>query len=333
METVFVSGATGFIGSRLSCDLVKKGYKVYALSFRGVSKNKEFNKYIGEGLIEIIVGDVSKIDVNSLPKDVKYIYHVAGKVAVWGKKEDFIETNVVGTRNMLEYAKMCDNLECFVYFSSVAVYGFCGYKNLEEGAEFAPMKNNYPVTKIMAEEMVRESNKNFVIVRPGNVYGEYDYTSSYDIYKRVKNGKMLICGKGQFQSCFVYVGNLTKSAIYLAENEKARNSDYNITDGNNYTLKEVLCLIAKEFNVPYKVRHFSAPISRLIACCIEFFYKLFRIKTAPLITKFTVEQNLHDYSFSMKKTLSTGFEFGYTTEEGIKNTVLWFNSLPENEQK
>lgn len=333
--TALVTGATGFIGSHLSCELVKKGYKVYALSRSGVAKNEEFLTYVKSGEIEVICGDVSTIDLKSLPQ-VNYIYHVAGKVAVWGNMRDFVQTNVIGTRKMLEYAKTCSKLKCFIYFSSVAVYGFNGYSKLREGAEFLPMNNNYPISKILAEEeVVKQSCENkfdYVIVRPGNVYGEYDYTSSYDIYKRVKNKSMLICDGGKYESCFVYVGNLVSASIHLAEQNTAHNTDYNLTDGNNYTLNQVLTMVANEFNVPAKFKNFPAWASRCIAAVVEGFYKLFRIKKAPLITKFTVEQNLHDYSFSMEKTYQTKFRCPYTTEEGIKRTVVWFNMLEKEEE-
>lgn len=334
--TALVTGATGFIGSHLSCELVKKGFKVYGLSRSGEAKNKEFLEYVKTGDIEIISADVSTIDIQTLPQ-VNYIYHVAGKVSVWGDMKEFAQINVLGTKNMLEYAKLCPQLKCFTYFSSVAVYGFNGYSNLREDAEFLPMDNNYPISKILAEEEVKknaqENKFDYVIVRPGNVYGEYDYTSSYDIYKRVKNQKMLLCGGGIYESCFVYVGNLVSATIHLSQTEQALNNDYNITDGNAYTLIQVLTLIAKEFKVKPKFKNFPAWMSRVIAGIVEGFYKLFRIKKAPLITKFTVEQNLHDYSFSMEKTYQTKFRCPFTTEEGIKRTVAWFNSLPENEKK
>ncbi len=332
----FVSGGTGFIGSRVCCDLVEKGYKVFVLARGGQSKNEKFNSYVASGDIEIIIGDIKNVDISTLP-EVDYIYHIAGKVAVWGDYSDFAQTNVCGTKLMLEYAKNNANLKCFIYFSSVAVYGFYGYQDLKEGAEFAPMQNPYPLSKVVAEKQVKdfaEKEKiNYIIVRPGNVYGEFDYTSSYDIYKRVKKQSMMICGGGKYKSCFVYVGNLSAAAIHLAENKDAHNTDYNLTDGNDLTLYEVLSLVAKEFNVKNKFISFPAWLSRVVAWCIEKFYKLFKIKKAPLITRFTVEQNLHDYSFSFEKTLNTGFSLPYTTEQGIQNTVKWFNSLPINEQK
>lgn len=333
--TALVSGATGFIGSHLCCELVKKGFKVYGLSLRGKAKNKEFLTYVEKGDIELFCSDISNLDISILPK-VDYIYHVAGKVAVWGSIKDFAKINIVGTQNLLEYAKTCPKLKCFTYFSSVAVYGFNGYSNLKENAEFLPMNNNYPISKIVAEEEVKKcANENkfdYVIVRPGNVYGEYDYTSSYDIYKRVKHKKMLLCGGGIYESCFVYVGNLVSATLHLSQTNTAHNTDYNLTDGNNYTLIKVLNLIANEFKVDAKFKNFPAWLSRIIARLVECHYRLFRIKKAPLITKFTVEQNLHNYSFSMDKTYKTKFRCPYSTEEGIKRTVAWFNEQEEEER-
>ncbi len=331
-ESAFVTGSTGFIGSHLACILVESGIKVFGLTRSGVSKNKKFMQYVASGDIELIKGDMEKIDELQLP-NVEYIYHVAGKVSVWGKMEEFLDTNCKGTEKLLSLAEKMPNLKCFTYFSSVAVYGFYGYSNIKENGAMRPMKNPYPLSKMLAESIVKEHcrkhNIDFVIIRPGNVYGEYDYTSSYDIYKRVKKEKMMMCGGGKYKSCFVYVGNLVKASQYLSENANCHNTDYNITDGNDMTLRQVLTLIAKNFGVKAKFKNVPATLSRMIAGVVEGSYKLFRIKKAPLITKFTVEQNLHDYSFDISKTLNTGFNIPFTTEEGISNTVKWFNEEAE----
>lgn len=96
-------------------------------------------KYVQEGKIVIFYGSVSDIDTNTIP-NVDYVYHIAGKVSAWGKLDEFRGINLGGTRNFLEYAKRC-NVKCFTYLSSVAVYGFYGYKQLEEDGEKRPFNN------------------------------------------------------------------------------------------------------------------------------------------------------------------------------------------------
>ena len=325
METALVTGANGFIGSHLACELVRRGFMVYGVHRSPKSKNEEYNKLVKEGKIVTCLGDVSSYDTSKLP-NADYIYHIAGKVSVWGEMDEFRKINLGGTKNFLMYAKRC-NAKCFTYLSSVAVYGFYGYKQLEEDGEKRPFKNLYSLSKLETENLVTkyasENNLPYVIIRPGNVYGEYDYTSSHEVYGRVKKEKMIISGGGKYESCWVYVRNLIEAIIVTSLNKEAHNTDYNVADGNT-SLIDYLTKVALAYNVRPKFTNFPVPVAKLTAFLVEGFYKLFHIKNAPLITRFTVYQNCADYSFSTKKIEAIGYKKVYSEEEGIKRTVEYY---------
>ena len=325
METALITGANGFIGSHLACELIRRGFIVYGVHRSPKSKNEEYNKFVKEGKILTFLGDVSDFDTSKLP-DANYVYHIAGKVSVWGKMEEFRKINLGGTQNFLKYAKRC-NAKCFTYLSSVAVYGFYGYKQIEEDGEKKPFKNLYSLSKLETENYVihcaTENNIPFVIIRPGNVYGEYDYTSSHEVYGRVKKEKMIISGGGKYESCWIYVKNLVEAIIVTSLSKNAQNTDYNVADSNT-TLKDYLTKVAMAYNVRPKFKNFPAPVAKLTAIIVESFYKTFHIKKAPLITRFTVYQNCADYSFSTKKIEAIGYKKVYSEDEGIKRTVEYF---------
>lgn len=333
MQSVLVTGANGFIGSHLAIELVRRGFFVYGLHRRNESKNPQYNKLVQDGKIKVIRADMANLNTNDLPQ-VDYIFHIAGKVSVWGKLKDFKQINCEGTKKLLEYAKKV-NVKCFTYLSSVAVYGFYGYKNITEEGEKKPFKNPYSISKLETENIVKDyaskNSLNYVIIRPGNVYGEYDYTSSNEIYTRVQKEKMMISAGGKYQSCFVYVGNLVKAILHTTLNQSANNTDYNVAD-NNDTLKEYLTDVANEFGVRPKFTNFAKPLAKFSACMVEFIYKIFFIKKAPLITRFSVYQNCEDYSFSIQKLQSVGYAPKFTKQQGIKNTVNWIKEL-NNETK
>ena len=292
------------------------------------SKNEEYNKFVKEGKIVLGLGDVSTFDTSNLP-DADYVYHIAGKVSVWGKLEEFRKINLGGTQNFLKYAKKC-NAKCFTYLSTVAVYGFYGYKQLEENGEKRPFKNPYSLSKLETENFVAkyatENNLPYVIIRPGNVYGEYDYTSSHEVYGLIKKEKMIISAGGKYESCWVYVKNLVEAIIYTSLNKEAQNTDYNVADGNT-KLKDYLTKVALAYNVRPKFQNFPAPLAKLTAILVEGFYKICHLKKAPVITRFTVCQNCADYSFSTKKLEATGYKKLYSEEEGIKRTVEYFKYI------
>ena len=328
-KTALITGANGFIGSHLSCELVRRGFKVIGIYRNEISKNPEFNKYIKEGKIVGYIEDFTTFDYSKIEDKIDYIFNIAGKVSAWGSVDSFMKVNYVGAKNLLDFAIKCKP-ECFCQFSSVAVYGFDGYVNLTEDAEKKPFNNGYSISKLETEKLVvstcKENNLDYVIIRPGNVYGEYDYTSSNEIYGRIKKEKMLISAGGKYKSCFVYVGNLVDAVLKTTLLKEAHNTDYNVTDGNNETLKEMFTCIAKHFNVRPKFKNVPAPLAKLFAITVERCYKMFRIKKAPLITKFSVWQNCADYSFSIEKLNKIGFYPSVSMDEGVQRTVDWFNS-------
>lgn len=334
-EIVLVTGGNGFIGSFVSNKLVDLGYQVYVICRRPNSNNPEFNKNLENGSIKVFQGNIDSFDYSNMPK-VDYIIHIAGLVSAYGKMEDFMKVNYLGTSRLLEFAKSIKSLKCFTYLSSTAVYGYNGYKGLKEDAEKKPFKNPYSISKLRTEKLVinycKENKIDYIIARPGNVFGEYDYTSSYQIYKLVKHEKMTICAGGKYLSCFVYAGNLADAIIHTTLNKKCHNSDYNITDGENETLKEYLTMVAKSFNVRPKFINFPAPIAKMVASTVEGFYKLFHIRKAPLITKFSIWQNCADYNFSIEKLCNTGYRKAVTFKDAIDRTTKWFN-LIENDKK
>ena len=325
MDAALITGANGFIGSHLACELVRRGFMVYGVHRSPKSKNEEYNKFVREGKIKTFLGDVSTFDTSKLPNS-DYVYHIAGKVSVWGEMDEFRKINLGGTQNFLKYAKRC-SAKCFTYLSSVAVYGFYGYKQLEEDGEKRPFKNPYSLSKLETEnyvsEYATENNIPYVIIRPGNVYGEYDYTSSNEVYDLIKKEKMIICDSGKSESCWVYVKNLVEAIIYTSLDKNAQNTDYNVADGNT-KLIDYLTKVALAYNVRPKFTNFPAPLAKLTAMMVEGFYKLFHIKKAPLITRFTVYQNCADYSFSTRKIEATGYKKVYSEDEGIRRTVEYF---------
>lgn len=334
-EKVFVTGANGFIGSHMVEALYKKNYDITGFSRNTYGKNEKFNDLVKNQEIKMVKGNVQDFDYNTLD-NFDYIIHIAGKVSAYGKLKEFLEINLNSTKKILE-SIVNKKPKCFVYFSSTAVYGYHGYVNLKEDAIKKPFKNPYSISKLQTEEYVQDfckkNNINYIIIRPGNVFGEYDYTSSHEIFTRVKKQKMVISAGGKYKSCFVYVKNLVEATITAMENPIAHNTDYNVTDGQNETLKEYLTMVANEFKVKPKFTNFPKFIAKPVAVIVEGFYYLFGIKKAPLITKFSVWQNCADYSFDISKIKSIGYSPNYTMSQGIKNTCKWINDLQEKENE
>lgn len=327
MSKALITGINGFVGAMLALDLINKGIEVDGVDMALLPRNLDLLKLIEAGNVKVYQGDLNTFDFDQLG-GYDYVFQIAGKVSPWGNVRDFDKINVEGTRRVIDFAKKV-NAKSFTYLSSVAVYGFYGYKDLKEEDEKKPFKNPYSLSKLNAENMVKDYcskiGLNFVIIRPGNVYGPYDYTSSHHIYNLVDKEKMPCIDKGRYLSCFVYVENLADAIASAGISESAWNEDYNITDGNGETLNEYLTVVANTMGVKADFMSVPSMLSKAVATIIELSYKLIRSKKAPLITRFSTYQNCCDYHFSINKARRI---FNYnpkvSMEEGIKRTVQWY---------
>ena len=168
MKTL-VTGATGFVGTAVLRQLLKKGHKVKVL-VRQSSILDNLNNLD----VEIVKGDLK--DRESLKrclKNCKYLFHVAADYRLWVPKPDEIyQNNVNGTENLMQEA-LNSKIEKIVYTSSVAVLG--KPTNGDIANEKTPVNENqmighYKKSKFLAEEKVKNLYKTrrlpVVIVNP-----------------------------------------------------------------------------------------------------------------------------------------------------------------------
>ncbi len=333
MEKALITGICGFVGAHLANLLVAEGFEVIGMDMSDKTRNAELAQNIERGKVTVHKGSLTDFDFSAIG-NIDYVFQIAGKVSAWGDLEDFNRINVDGTKRVIDYAKSA-GAKVVVYLSSTAVYGYYGYTNLKEEAPKRPMNNPYSLSKLAAEDMVKsycpQIGQNYVIIRPGNVYGEYDMTSSYDLYRLIEKEKMPVIDKGKYISCFVYVKNLVRGIYGAATTPDAYNEDYNLTDGYGETLREYLSHVAAALGKKAKFLSVPSPLSKLTARTVEGVYRLFRIKSMPLITMFSVLQNCSDYHFSIEKAKSRfGYSPAVSLEQGTKNTAAWYLTMPKD---
>ena len=166
---LFITGITGYIGSRLAEAAVAKGYKVHAL-VRQNRVNENSNA------ITYFTGDVTDYDsVLNAMRGCDYVMHAAAITRLWDKNSSQLyHINVGGTRNVLKAAKEL-GVKRLVFTSSCAVLGPSDQKPLaEEDPRYSAFENDYEVSKYCAEELVKEYSRSgvySVIVAPPRVYG------------------------------------------------------------------------------------------------------------------------------------------------------------------
>lgn len=183
-DRILVTGAAGFIGSRVVESLVDRGFRNVVCLVRpssDVSRLSKSSESRSLGMcIEILRGNLlSRADCEAASRDAKVIYHLA---AGTGEKSfpDAFMNSVVTTRNLLEASARHGCVKRFVLVSSMAVYTNRQTSTLLD--ESCPIEthpelsgNAYCFAKVKQEQIVGELSKRFaipyVVVRPGSVYG------------------------------------------------------------------------------------------------------------------------------------------------------------------
>jgi nucleoside-diphosphate-sugar epimerase len=263
-----VTGATGFIGSRLCRELNKKGWSIRALVLPG-----ENTSHIDDLVSEIRTGNI--IDPGTLAgigDGVDVVFHLAARVLDYGSRDQFYDPIYKGTQNMLEAC--AKSSKRFVFASSIAACGLGRHlKGIKESDPAQKSGIPYNDAKTEAEILVKSYQDKFpegcVIIRPANVIGPKSAWVDELGRQFLKTIVPLIDG-GQHSASLIFVDNLVDGVILAATKDKASGQTYQFRDDWDVTWKRYLTdlsgmLDKKPFgSVPYSVAWFMGSIAEKI---------------------------------------------------------------------
>lgn len=227
MKTVLVTGANGFIGSKLVKRLLSLQINALGVTSRD--------------------GDISNAGTWARFPRSQVVVHLAAKTSVpasWECAPQFVQTNCQGTAHALNY---CRQQGAKLIFISSYMYGDCGSQAIAETAQ-VDTKNPYALTKQFCEELCRIYRDNFAvdarILRPFNVYGP-GQGPEFLIPKIVNEATTL--GKIKIKDLeprrdFVYVDDVTQAIVDLI-NYGGPFSTFNIGTGRSHSVLDVINLI------------------------------------------------------------------------------------------
>ncbi|MCB9640955.1 MAG: NAD-dependent epimerase/dehydratase family protein [Myxococcales bacterium] len=322
---VMVTGAHGFMGSNLTRVLLEEGYEVRAC----VRPGGNFSTL--EGLdAELFEADLT--DSSALAeacKDIEVIFHLASCTNEWNWWPVYKRINVDGTRDLLEGA-VAAGVKRIVYMSSLAVHHFHGITDGdEETAQDGFLFTGYARSKIEAEKLLREYHDagkiEIVIIRPGVFpYGPNDQTHVRVFDAMIKGGWAYVNG-GRALVSTVYIDNLAHGLILAAKTPEAAGKSYIIADDYRLTWREFSEAFIKALGG--KASKMSSPLwlAYSLGWMLEKFYRTFRIKSPPFVTRYTVSLAGKDFYFLPKRAeQELGYEPKVSWEEGVERTARWY---------
>ena len=268
MPKSLVTGAAGFIGSHVCDELLKMGHKVVAMDdlSGGFLENVPRRCRFVKGRVE------NKPLVSRLFRQHKfdYVFHLAAYAAEG--LSHFIKTfnytnNLIGSVNLINAAVNTGTVKCFVFTSSIAVYG---RNQLPMTEELTPQPEDpYGIAKYAVELDLKQAHEmfglNHVIFRPHNVYGERQnlsdpYRNVIGIFmNRIRNGQpMTVFGDGKQTRAFSYISDVAPIIARSIERREAYNQIFNVGADRPYSVIDLARSVATHMGAEPNVVHLEA---------------------------------------------------------------------------
>lgn len=186
MKKILLTGVSGNVGGEVLRTFLRHDFQCKVL-LRPKKKNLKLGKRLEKQGVEVIYGDLLNLETcKTFVHDASYIFHFAGIIPPTSEHRPEIayQSNVIGTRNLIDAAETVNPAARFIYTASYAEYGWRSFKHPwgRVGDPLLPsVFDNYAVTKIKAESSVVSSNLNWVSLRlPGILYDDIIFKNMSD---------------------------------------------------------------------------------------------------------------------------------------------------------
>ena len=317
-KIVFISGATGMIGSLFIDVLMRKNKeslncKIYALGRSYSRFEQRFGIDSNEGLCQFIKYDVREPLAVPTEMTVDYVIHLASNTHPIQYSEDPIGTitsNVIGLNNLLEFSVQ-HNTKRFVFASSNEIYGenrgdvdsfsenYCGYINCNS------LRAGYPESKRCGEALcqayIKQENLDIVISRFTRTYGpsllkDDSKALSQFLHKAIVGDDIILKSEGRQLYSYLHATDSVAGLLTIFLKGKMGHA-YNISDkASDITLRDLASLVAGEVG---RIVKFEIPDKK-------------EQEGYSIVTKALLDSN---------KLKNLGWSAKYELKEGIKQTI------------
>ncbi|MCA2960117.1 MAG: NAD-dependent epimerase/dehydratase family protein [Silvanigrellales bacterium] len=317
---VFVTGATGFLGSHLVNRLVEKGWDVVAhgrnptalasLAARGVKTS-----------------DVDLEDVAAVQKSLRgceRVFHVAGLSSPWGTEEAFMRSNVVTTRTLVE-ACLREGKPRLIFTSSPSLY--ITNEDRLDIKETDPLPsrfvNTYAKTKYLAEQEIlrgQERGLGAVRLRPQALVGAGDRAIFPRLVQANERGGVPVFRGGQALMDLTHVDNVVAAHILAAQApNRVEGNAYNVTNGTPLPMRDILDLLFDALQTPLRKRALPYPLVYALAALSEAAHKSILKGREPTLTRYGVVVLARSRTLDISSARQElGYVPGPSVEEGIR---------------
>lgn len=331
MESILITGASGFIGSFIVQEALKRRFGVWAGIRASSSK-----KYLKERKIHFLELDFAH--PNELRAQLSghkgtynkfdYIVHCAG-VTKCADKNDFDRVNYLQTKYFVDTLRELNMIpKQFIYISTLSVFGPIREKDYTPiREEDTPAPNTaYGLSKLKAELYIQSlPGFPYVIYRPTGVNGprEADY---FLMAKSIRQHTDFSVGYKRQDLTFVYVKDIVQ-AIFLGIEKEVSRRAYFLADGKVYKSRAFSDLIQKELGSPFVI-HIKCPliVLKVVSLLAEFIATRSGKSSTLNSDKYKIMKQRNWQCDITPAVKELGYAPEYDLEKGVKETIAWYKN-------
>ena len=325
---ILITGASGFIGSFIVEEALKRGFETWAAVRK--SSSREYLQDERIKFIELNLSSKEQLVEQLRGQAFDYVVHAAG-VTKCLNKADFHRINTEGTKNLVTaLLELQMPLKRFVFVSSLSVFGAIReqqpYEEIRETDSPQP-NTEYGRSKLEAERFLDSLSSQppfpYVILRPTGVYGprEKDY---FLMAQSIKQHSDFAVGYKRQDITFVYVSDVVQ-AVFLALEKGQTGRKYFLSDGEVYQSTTFSDLIHEELGRPWWIR-ITAPVwvLRIVTFFGEYYSRLTGKITALNNDKYNILRQRNWRCDIQPAINELGYKPEYDLERGVKETIKWY---------
>ncbi|MEM6804245.1 MAG: NAD-dependent epimerase/dehydratase family protein, partial [Bacteroidota bacterium] len=327
---VLVTGASGFLGGRLSKYLAEKKYEVLAFS-RNPKRKQEFETL---GIAYTFKKPYEEASLRKALEGVHAIVHCAALSSPWGKFEEFYEANVGLTQRLLALAQQ-SGVKRFVNISSPSIYFDFQDKLAVKESDQLPESfvNEYAETKLMAEEWVLSQHGKgieTISLRPRAIIGAEDQVLFPRLMKAYDTGRLRIIGDGKNKADFTSVSNLVvaiESCLHIGA--EACGESYNISNGSATEMWEEINYLIKGMGKKPINKKVPYPLAIGLAALLETKSKYLG-GSEPTLTRYGAGVLAKSFSLDISKAREKlNYVPEMSTREALDEFLAWYKQQDE----
>jgi nucleoside-diphosphate-sugar epimerase len=240
-QSVLVTGATGFIGSRLVEKLVEKEHNVTSL----IRKGKHAHPKSGE-----IIADLADSNLDISIEKIDCVFHLASHTPLEKNKKILENVNLGGTKNLFNQIK--DKTKSIIYISGLGVYGDPGEGIIDESFPYHPT-TDFVKIRLDAQKFLEKNCKdvgiNFSVIHFGDVYGTRGWFYEF-LIKRLLKHTFRLPKNGDYYKGYVHIEDAVGSMISVLENN-LKNETYIVADSSPTKFREFVDFTADQIGVKH----------------------------------------------------------------------------------